>query len=72
LEDLGCWLLAGSSWRGLLITHCSALSISTLLQVRLKSLKSETEAFIIFDNTSGSRIRALWLDFKGNEVGRRC
>lgn len=38
-------------------------------QVRLKSLKSETEAFILFNNTSGARVRALWMDFRGHEVG---
>lgn len=38
------------------------------LQARLKSLKSETEAFIIFNNTSNKKVRALWLDFKGHEV----
>lgn len=37
-------------------------------QVRLQSIHSKQPAVILFSNKSRFRVRALWLDFAGNEV----
>ena len=40
----------------------------TKLKLRLRSLRSDAHATIVFHNASPYRVRALWLDFEGHEV----
>ena len=39
-------------------------------QVALRSIHSKQATVITFTNTSKHRVRALWVDFNGNEVSK--
>lgn len=47
---------------------CAAWTRFAVQQVRLRSIHSKQAAVIVFANKSRHRVRALWVDFKGNEV----
>lgn len=51
-------------------TYTHAASTLALAQARIRSVVSQTEAIIRFVNDSEQAVRAVWLNFEGNEVSR--
>lgn len=76
-HSLGCGVVQPRGWLAWVRPFARALFVTSLLcaggepriqPVALKSRRETDEALLLLHNRSGAEIRALWLDFEGNEV----